>query len=189
MTRRLVAVALLATILASCAGSSDDTGANRTTAPGTTAPASTVSASSTTIVVPTYLTQPPRVRDDDITGATADLAHRCAVATAELMHFDVSWLTSSTPPDTIADVDPELLAVTQKECADAKASLAADLDPRAEIGWAIELDGVIQIVLDGVNATEVNLAPNSGLAGAIINIQGMIDGSFFGGRPGLVVTG
>jgi thiamine biosynthesis lipoprotein ApbE len=171
--RRVAAAALLAAVLAGCSTSSDDARVNPSTT--SAAPVSTVERDAS-------------ISDDEITQATADVAQRCAAAMAALMHFDVSWITSSTPPATVAKVDPDLLATTQQECAAAKTALDGDLDPTAGSGWAIELGGQIQSILDGVNAAEVNLAPDTGLAMALLNIQGMVDGSFFGNRPGLIVT-
>jgi hypothetical protein len=170
--RRVVAAALLAAVLAGCGTSSDDAGANGTPSPETTEPASTVE-------------RDRKQRDDDITQATADSLHQCTAVVAEQMHFDVSWLTD--PPDTVADVDPALLASAQTECTTAKGLVSADLDPRAGIGQVVILDEEIRSLVDALNAPEVNLAANSGMAMMIINIQGTIDGTFGGPYP-LVIT-
>lgn len=169
--RRAAAAAVLVAALVGCGGSSDGD-ATPASRPDTTAPASTAE-------------RDRKRRDDDITQATADSLHQCTVIVAELMHFDVSWLTD--PPDTVAEVDPALLGDAQTECTTAKGLVAADLDPRAGIGQVMILDEEIRGLVDALNAPEVNLAANSGMAMMIINIQGTIDGTFGGPNP-LVIT-
>ena len=173
--RRVASAAVLVAALAGCASSSDDTGTGQTSAAETTTPESTVE-------------RDRKRRDDDITQATADSLHQCAVIVADLMNFDVSWLTSSTPPETVAAVDPALLADAQKECTTAKGRVAADLDPLAGIGQVMILDEEIRSLVDALNAPEMNLAANSGMAMMIINIEGTITGKFASRDP-LVITG
>jgi hypothetical protein len=128
------------------------------------------------------------VRDDEITRSTADLAFGCAKAMADLMHFDVSWITSSTPPATVAPVDPELLDQAREVCDDAQAAVAADLDPIAGKGWTLTLAEQLQYIIDVLHAPEVDLSGRNGVVLAMLNVSGMIDGSMFHGRPGLVIT-
>ncbi|MEN9645655.1 MAG: hypothetical protein RL238_2324 [Actinomycetota bacterium] len=128
------------------------------------------------------------VRDDDITRSTADVAVGCVKAMADLMHFDVSWITSSTPPATVAPVDPELLDQARGVCDDAQAAVAADLDPIAGKGWTLMLAEQLQHIIDVLEAPEVDLSGRNGVVLAMLNISGMVDGSFFQGRPGLVIT-
>ena len=128
-----------------------------------------------------------KVRDDDITQETADVALRCTALVADLMNFDVSWITSSTPPATIAPVDPELLDEAREECGATLGALEKDLDPVAGIGQTMMLIEQTQFILDELNAPQVNLAPDTGLAMAMLNVQGTITGEFRT-RPPLVIN-
>ncbi len=171
-TRSLAAFAAalaLVTTASACGGGSDGPTATASTAPTTT------------------MERDRKQRDDELTRATADQLVGCAQAMATLMHFDVSWLTSGTPPATVAEVDPELLTATQQKCEAAKQALYADLDPTAGSGWLLMIAEQVQLILDGVNADEVNLAADTGLAMAALNIKGTIDGSL-PTRPPLVIT-
>lgn len=124
----------------------------------------------------TTVERDPGVRDDEITRATADRLHACAAAVAELLHFDASWL--STPPDTIAVLDDDLLATASAECEAAMDAVVADSDPVAGRGAVLEAQGQLQIVLDLLAAPEVDLAPNGGLPMAMLNIESMSKGDF-----------
>lgn len=126
-------------------------------------------------------------RDDEITQATADLALQCALTVAEFVHFDPAWISATVPPDTAA-IDPELLERSQERCAAARDAVGADTAPGVEKGWALELAGQLDVILGVLNAPTVDMAANSGMPMAMLNVNSMLDGSFFGNRPGLVIT-
>ena len=126
----------------------------------------------------TTLQRDASVSDDEITPATADRLHACASAVAALLHFDESWLTSSTPPDTVAELDDDLLAAASDECEAAMVAVVADSDPVAGRGMVFEVQAQVQTVLDLLDAPEVDLAPNGGLPLAMLNIESMSKGEF-----------